>query len=44
MAVLSGHFDRVVASLSELEAALNDVDPRWKLDVVTAVDDLTTPD
>jgi hypothetical protein len=44
MAVPSGHFDRVVASLSELEAALDDVDPRWKLDVVMAVDDLTTLD
>jgi hypothetical protein len=36
----SGLFDRVVASLSELETALAEVDPRWGLDVATALDDL----
>jgi hypothetical protein len=35
-----GLFDRVVASLSELETALAEVDPRWGLDVATALDDL----
>jgi hypothetical protein len=44
MAVPSGQFDCVVASLSELEAALYDVDPRWRLDVAMAVDDLTEMD
>jgi hypothetical protein len=37
----SGLFDRVVTSLSELEAALDVVDPRWRLDVALAVDDLS---
>jgi hypothetical protein len=37
----SGLFDRVVAGLADLEAAIDDVDPRWRLDVVLAVDDLT---
>ncbi len=39
-----GLFNRVVASLSELEAALTEVDPRWELDVVTALDDLVEAD
>jgi hypothetical protein len=39
-----GLFDRVVGSLSELEAALAEVDPRWGLDVVTAFDDLVEAD
>ena len=44
MAPPTGLFDRVVASLSELEAALAVVDPRWGLDVVTALDDLVDSD
>jgi hypothetical protein len=39
-----GLFDRIVGSLSELEAALAEVDPRWGLDVVTAFDDLVEAD
>ena len=39
-----GLFDRVVGSLSELEDAVADVDPRWGLDVVTALDDLAGAD
>ena len=37
-------FDRVVASLSELEAALAEVDPRWRLDVALALEDLVEAD
>jgi hypothetical protein len=37
-------FDRVVASLPEMEAALDEVDPRWRLDVAMAVDDLADMD
>jgi hypothetical protein len=39
-----GLSDRVVGSLSELEAALAEVDPRWGLDVATALDDLVELD
>jgi hypothetical protein len=39
-----GLFDRLVGSLSELEAALAEVDPRWGLDVVTALDDRVEAD
>ncbi len=33
-------FDRVVASFSELDAALADLDPRWGLDAALALGDL----
>ena len=35
-----GPFDRVVADVEALETALADVDPRWRPDLVLAVDDL----
>ena len=44
MAVPSELFDRVVASLPELEAAMEDVHPRWRLDVAMAVTDLADMD
>ena len=39
-----GLFDRVLASLSELETALAEVDPRWRLDVALALEDLVGGD
>ena len=40
LAAPPGVFERIVVSLPELEAALAEVDPRWALDVVLALDDL----
>lgn len=37
-------FNRVVASLRELETALAEVDPRWRLDVALALEDLVEAD